>query len=285
MNILILLLSLTAIIIAATFLYSWYRLRKSLSAPIRPNKDTPATYNLKYSTRHFKTSDGITLEGWYIPAKNAKAVVIVVHGYLDTKATILGHAGYLYKGGYSTFFIDLRSDKKGVKYTFGVNEWKDVAAAYDYMRSLPENKNIKIGYSSGSMGAAAAIAAAGKTGKGDFVIASVPYTNFKSMFSFQISVQKLPLILLPFVQTAALIEFGLKYEDHAPDRNIVKIKKPIFLMSATYDNMVNTNDAKHLFSLANEPKIFWQADTNHVIFKEDPKEFEKRMLHFLSKIS
>jgi len=283
MNILVVLLLSIAIISFAIFFYIWYRLRKSLRVASDPSKDTPSKYHLKYETRSFKTADGISLSGWYIPAKNPKAVVICIHGYVDTKATILDHAVYLHDGGYTTFFIDLRSDHPKTKYTLGVQEWKDIEAAYEYMKSLPENKNKKIGFFSGSMGAATVLVATGKTNKGDFVIASVPYANFKRLFAHQLRAEKLPPFFLPFLRLAALLELGLHHDKHIPSKYIGKITKPVLLMAATHDKMVNKQDAKHLFDLANDPKHFWQADTGHVIFKEKPEEFKKQVLGFLDR--
>lgn len=100
------------IIILIGLLTMWDRLHKAMRLPSDLNSDTPSKHKLKYSTRIFKTADGISLKGWYIPLKNAKAVVISIHGYVDTKATIVDHTKYLHDGGYTTFFIDLRSDDK-----------------------------------------------------------------------------------------------------------------------------------------------------------------------------
>ena len=283
MNLFKIVLLLITIIALVIFLYSWYRLNNSMKATSDVSKDTPARYHLTYQTKHFKTNDNISLSGWYIPAEKPKAIIIMVHGYKDTKATILDHAPFLYEAGYTTFFIDLRPDRPEINFTMGVKEWRDVEGAFDYIKSLPGNKNKKIGFYSASMGAATAIIAMGKTGKGNFIITSVPYANFQRLFEYQLGVEKLPPFLLPFLRLAAAFEFGWDYDRYSPDHFIAKIKKPIFLMAATHDEKVNFNDAKYLFDLANKPKYFWQADTKHRIFKEKPEEFKKRMLEFLNK--
>ncbi|MCX5803931.1 MAG: hypothetical protein NTU69_10455, partial [Proteobacteria bacterium] len=36
---------------------------------------TPKNINLEYSEIYFETEDGITISGWYIPAKNEKGVL------------------------------------------------------------------------------------------------------------------------------------------------------------------------------------------------------------------
>jgi esterase/lipase len=272
---LFLLIKFVLVAIILIFLFSWYRLRIALHKKNVPADDKPENYNVSYQTTNF---------GWYVPVKNAKAVAIVVHGYRDAKSDVICHVAYLQKAGYSTFYIDLRSDRDNHKSMLGITEYKDVEAAYDYMQSLPENKDIKIGFFGGSMGAVSSIIAAGKTGKGAFVIASVPYATFKRLFIKQLQVAHLPQWLLPFIRLAALFELGFDYEKLEPARLIAKITKPVFLISAVNDEAVNTHDAKYLYDRANEPKTFWRAESRHDIFAEHPKEYERRILQFLATI-
>lgn len=271
------------VLLIAVFFFSWYRLRQSLFAGSYPRHETPGAYHLTFQTRRFKVRDGSELEGWYIPAKNPKAVIIMVHGYRDTKGTIIEHAKYLHDAGYTTFFMDFRSDSPIMKVTLGIEEYKDVEAAYDYMRSLPENKNKPIGLFGGSMGASTSIIAAGKTGKGDFIIASVPYANFKSLMEQRIRLENLPQILLPFARIANAMELGWRYENFTPDKYIKKISVPIFLISSLDDEKVNPNDARHLYNLANHPKHYWEAKAQHDIYKDIPQEYERHILSFLHK--
>ncbi len=125
-------------------------------------KNPKLSKDLKFIKIDLKTSDGVKISSWYMPIKNPKAVLILVDGYKETneeKIRMFGHAEYLRKAGYSCILIDLRSfgESEGNKITFGVNEWKEVEAAYDYMRSLTENKNKKIGFLGISMGGVVSI--------------------------------------------------------------------------------------------------------------------------------
>jgi dipeptidyl aminopeptidase/acylaminoacyl peptidase len=276
---------LVLLVLLAIFGFSWFKLHQELSLRNLANPKTPADYGLQYQTRDFKASDGTGLQGWYMPVANPKAVVIQVHGYRDTKATVLDQTGYLHDAGYATFAIDLRSDKPNTKVTLGVEEWKDVAAAYDYMKSLPENSNLHIGFYGGSMGASVSIVAAGKTGKGDFIIASVPYANFKSLFEQRAKLDNLPTIIVPFVLLASYVELGQAYDTYTPDKWIGTIHKPIFLISAAKDIKVNSEDAKELYALANDPKFYWQAYANHDAFKEEPAEYKQEILEFLQTLA
>ncbi len=283
MDILWIILFFLAILISIQ-VYCWQKVHASLHLPHVEHPDTPATYGLMYETKSYKNEKGISLEGWYVPVKNAKAIVIVVHGYRDVKNTVSVHAQYLNKAGYTAFLIDLSSDLPGAKTTLGVEEYKDVVAAYEFMKSMPEHKDKPIGFFGGSMGASACITAAGKTDSGDFIIASVPFANFTSLFIQRIKLEKLPTILLPFVKIANAIELGINYESFAPEKYIKNIKKPLFIIASANDIKVNGHDAYALFQKANEPKDFWKANAQHDVYKDLPEEYARRIVAFLDKM-
>lgn len=275
--------------ILGAFIYTWYEFHSTLK-PFKTLKKTILNKNLKIIKKYLTASDGVKISSWYIPVKNPKAVVILIHGYKKAnadKTRMLAHADYLKKAGYSTILIDLRSfgESQGDKVTFGINEWKDIEAAYDYAKRLPENKNKKIGFFGKSMGAVASIIASAITGKGDFVIALTPYASFKSLFGFQLrSKGYSPILFLPLIRLASLFEFGLNFEQYAPIKLIKKVNVPIFIAAAKYDEMIPKNDSRYLFDNANDPKEFWQVPTDHYeIFRDNPKVFRGKILNFLSK--
>lgn len=279
------------IFLLGIFIYSWYELRSSLKLSVFLKKPI-LNKGIKLIKKIITSSDGMKISTWYVPSKNPKAVVILVHGYNgrkgenEGKASMLKHAKYFNEAKYSTILIDLRSWGKniGTKVTLGVNEYKDVEAAYDYAKSLPENKGKKIGFLGKSMGGVTSIITKGITGKGDFVIALTPYASFSSLFSFRIKQKGFySPFFLPFVKLAAFFELGFNYETFAPINLIKKIDVPIFIVAANKDESVSRTDGKYLFDNANFPKEFWQADTAHDIFKENPLEFKKKVLSFLSK--
>ncbi len=180
------------------FAYAWFRLHASLHVHTNEHEDLLRTYPLKHTDVHLTTRDGFSIAAWYIPVPKPKAVVILLHGFTDVnggKALMLPHAAYLHAHGYTTLLIDFRAngDSDGTHCTLGVTEWQDAEAAFDYAAKQPENTNVRIGFFGISMGAATAIITAGKTGKGDFVIASVPYAGYHAMFAYQSAKEHLPL--------------------------------------------------------------------------------------------
>ena len=274
--------------IVGIFIYTWYEFRIKLKLHI-DLKSPKLNKDLKLIKKYLKTSDNLKIASWYMPVINPRAVLILVDGYKEVnedKIRMFSHAQYLKKAGYSTLLIDLRSFGKsdGNKITFGVNEWREVETAYDYMKSLSENKDKKIGFLGISMGGVISIITSAITGKGDFIIASTPYANFESLFDFQIRKRKLPsFIFLPFLRVAGLLEFGFNYEHYAAINMVGKVNVPIFITSAKHDQIVNFNDARDIYDKANNPKEYWQTNTSHRAFQDNPKVFQKKILSFLSK--
>lgn len=290
MKYLILFFLILIILLLLCFLYTWWKFRQSIYIHTNLNQKLIDNYPLDKISVSFKASDGENISAWYMPVINSKAVIILIHGLTDKnggKALMLPHADYLTKNGYSVLLLDLRStgESSGNKVNLGIKEWKDVDTAYNYLKELPENKDKKIGYFGISMGAAIAIITAGKTYQGDFVIASVPYASLNKLFSFQITKQHLftPLFL-PLIKLSAAIELGGHYSDFDPEKLISKINIPVLIFAAKNDEDVDYKDAEYLYSLANEPKIIWLADTSHDIHQEKPEEFSKHVLDFLSNL-
>jgi uncharacterized protein len=276
------------VIIFGLFIYSWHELSSKLDVHI-DLRNSEIFKNLKFIKKILKTSDGVRIVSWYMPVKNSKAVVIIVDGYKETleeRVRMFEYVEYLKNAGYSTLLVDLRSigESEGNKISFGVKEWRDVETAFDYMKSLPENKNKKIGFLGISMGASVSIIANGITGKGDFLIAAVPYSSFKNLFEFRLKMKRLPSFpFLSIIRFIAFLKLGFNYEHYTATNLIKKVKIPIFILSAKYDKNLNPNDAKDIYDKANEPKEYWQANTTHRIFIYNPKEFKKKTLAFLSK--
>jgi uncharacterized protein len=237
--------------------------------------------------KYFQSSDHQKLAYWYFPVKNAKAVVILAHGFANPggKSQMIAHALYLKKAGYTTIIPDLRSfgDSEGYHIYLGTKEWQDLVNVYDLVRSFPENKDKKIGYLGVSMGAAASITAVAQSQKGDFVIASVPFKSYDSLAKFRLKDNKYLPLIWPIIKIASIIDLGSDYSQYSAVNNIGDVHVPVLIFRASRDEYVNNQDAKDLFNLANGPKEYWLADSTHDIHANLPQDFEKKVLAFLKK--
>jgi pimeloyl-ACP methyl ester carboxylesterase len=123
--------------------------------------DTPATYSVDYEDVTLLTEDGLALKGWYIPAQN-RAAVMVLHGHGGNRVGVLGEGLALARHGYGVLMVDLRAhgDSDGDLYAFG---WRDGVAAAGFLTSQPEVDPNRIGAIGFSLGAVIAIHSAAHT--------------------------------------------------------------------------------------------------------------------------
>ena len=244
----------------------------------------------KPKTYFVTTRDNKKIAYWYFPVEKSRGVVILVHGYGNPggKSAVFGQVEYLQKAGYSTALLDLRSygESEGQQISMGVHEWKDLEAVYDQMKLLPENNNKKIGFLGISMGAVSSIIEVGQTGKGDFIIASVPYANFDSLFSAQLTREGVsPTLFLPLMKQLAYTEFGTEYQKFTAENYITRVHVPILIIRALHDDVVKSEDAQVLYEAAAQPKTYAEIESRHDIFYFHPDEFKEVVLDFLQKNS
>jgi alpha-beta hydrolase superfamily lysophospholipase len=277
-------------LVGALFLYTWYRLAQKLHLHASPGPQTPGHYGLSAETQYVTTTDGERIAFWSFPVTHAKGVIILVHGYKQAeggKGLMMNHVPYLAQAGYSTVVLDLRGhgESSGRKVSLGVKEWRDVEAVYDWVKAQSENQSKQVGLMGISMGAVTSLITAAETGKGDFVIASVPYASHARLFEFQVAKGGFPVFPFAYLmQLAAAIELGSSYQSLAPLATIDRITVPILLFSAQHDEEVNSDDAQLLYERAKAPKEFWSIDSRHDIHYFAPTEFEQRVVEFLNSL-
>jgi pimeloyl-ACP methyl ester carboxylesterase len=145
--------------------------------------NTPASFAMKYHDIDFKSSDGIDLKGWYVPAEgNAKGTIVYVHGYNRTRVEMLPMSVFGHRLGYDGLLFDLRHQgaSGGNESSIGYNERLDVEAAVRYALER-ENAPHPVIVWGVSMGAAAALMAAADTKQIDAVISDSSFLNYSHM--------------------------------------------------------------------------------------------------------
>lgn len=119
---------------AALGYYATHRPESSVSEPNlgRPHEDVSLT-----------TSDGLQLEGWYVPSRN-RAAVLVFPGRSGNKQH---HARNLIGHGYGVLLIDNRGQgaSEGDPNVFGWDDETDVNAALDFLTSRADVDPDRIG--------------------------------------------------------------------------------------------------------------------------------------------
>lgn len=122
---------------------------------------TPADRGLDYRDVRFRTPDGATLSGWYVPSRNGAAVALL-HGASSTRSAVLDHAVVLARNGYGVLLYDARGHGRstGRAMDFGWYGDQDVAGAVSFLRGREDVDRGRIGLVGMSMGGEQALGAA-----------------------------------------------------------------------------------------------------------------------------
>ena len=248
---------------------------------------TPDQFGMTFEEVLFDTTDGITLSGWFIPARGARATVILGHGFTRSRQEMLDIAAMLNRNGYHVLLFDWRAHGKsgGERSTFGHTEILDLRAAVEFVVHRPEADPERIGVLGKSMGAAIAISGAAAIPQLKAVVSDSPYPSLEE--SIEIGVRRRgPLGVWPLrtIATALGIKaIGIDPDLVRPIDDIAEISpRPVLILHGGRDELIPPDTGTQLLEAAFEPKSLWyDRNASHVTLSaEQPDEYEKRIVQF-----
>jgi len=274
------------IVIGIIIVFSVFTFILSIKPPKLGKYRAPDAFNLEYEPVSFKTSDGLTLKGWFIPSADnkSKAVVIIGHGYPFSKSDVLGFAPFLNKN-YNLLLFDFRyfGESQGRYTTVGWKEQKDVLAAIDYLKTRKDINTRKIGAIGFSLSASTFILT--ETNDIKAIVADSPYASLDKMVKRSYRIFPGPL-KLPFVWVTKLlgrIVLGLDTKEVSPEKSIKDIGTPILLIHGEKDSQIPVENSKILYEASNKTLtdlwIVKGADHGYS-YAENKAEYERRVLDF-----
>jgi alpha-beta hydrolase superfamily lysophospholipase len=256
-----------------------------VSIPKPQNDCTPDKFGLAYETCIFPSTDGTTLEAWHIPAENPRGLVLLFHGYVAAKCTLLDQAEIYHDLGYDTFLVDFRGSggSSGYETTIGYAEADDVAAAVDYAKKqFSPHELILAGQ---SMGAAAILrAVALHSLKPDALVLESPFDRLFTTVKHRFEIMGAP----SFPAANLLVFWGSVQQHHwAFDVNPVDSAKavhcPTLLMNALDDPFVRPPEAKHILAnLSGTKRDVWFEHVGHdAILPKYPQQWSQAVSSFM----
>jgi pimeloyl-ACP methyl ester carboxylesterase len=238
-----------------------------------------------------RTSDGLTLPGWYFPT-GADRAAIIVHGKDSNRIagenrTAEKIADFLIADGYDVLLFDLRGngDSDGDRFSLGYQERRDVAAAIEYVtgRGVREDRIALIGI---SMGAGTVLQTLLLHPNVGAVVADTSYADARTVISENLEkIAGVPGWFTPGVMLFSKAVFDLDGDQVRPiDVVRANAERPILFIHCDADELVALHHPRELFaaSASKASQLWIAAGCQHAwAFNEYPVEYQTRLLAFL----
>jgi hypothetical protein len=224
-----------------------------------PKPVNDRTPDLPYETVKFRTKDGLTLEGWWIPHPNPRAVVLMFHGYAGWKASMLEDARAFHALGCACFLVDERGSggSDGMATSVGWHEVNDVRAAVDRVRAHEAPKLPLVLYGQ-SMGGAVILRTLSLDPKGvDGAIVENVFDTMLNAIKNRFALMRLPAF--PAAQLLCFwggVQSGFNAFAHEPVAYASRVRLPVLDLQGDVDPRATVPQATRVFDSLAGPKRF-----------------------------
>jgi len=229
---------------------SWMLLHEDnyIYFPDRTIVTTPDRLELNYAELHLRSSDGIPLQAWWMPATRPIGTLLHLHGNAGNISHRIPLYSEWHRMGLNVLAIEYRGygESDGAPSEDGL--YLDAEAAWQYLtatRHIPPSRIIIAGRSLGA--AVACHLAKGKLPAG--VVLETPFSSMADMARYHYPW----LPVWPFIRS--------RFDSAAM---IMDVQAPLLIISATDDVIAPPAMADAIFSAARQPKqaVSLQGDHN-----------------------
>lgn len=233
----------------ALVLYAYFNQANMLYLPDLPggrSEATPADAGLVYESVTLTTEDGLKLDAWYVPAPDARGVVLFCHGNAGNITHRLTTLTLLHELGLASLIFDYRGYGLSEGQPSEAGTYRDAEAAWQYLRQRGHAADdiIVMGR---SLGAAVATELAQRHAARALVL--------ESAFT---SVPDTAAEHYPFLPVRWLSRF--QYDTL---RRLPSIHVPVLIVHSRDDEIIPYHHGRRLFEAANEPKEFLELRGGH----------------------
>ena len=231
-----------------------------------------------YEDVTLSTSDGLKLEGWYVPSKN-RAAVIVFPGRTGARK----QARMLVRHGYGVLLYDRRGEghSEGDPNSWGWDFDKDIRAGVDFLQHRADVDPTRIGGVGLSVGGEMLLDTAADT-KALAAIVSEG-AGARSLGEELDDASGFDSVLTAVTYGARDLANSI-LQNRLPPDNLAKLipkiaPRPVFLIHGEHDNNRLNPD---YYRAAKAPKQIWEAKGGHTDgIAKQPAQYERRVVAFL----
>ncbi|MGE5307925.1 MAG: alpha/beta hydrolase [Deltaproteobacteria bacterium] len=219
---------------------------RTIFQPYREIDFKPDEYGMQYQNVWFPSQDNKEfLNGWYLPVKDPKKVVLFCHGNFGNMADRMDKVKFFVDLGCSVFIFDYQG--------FGMSQgdpnepgcYKDALGAYDYLIGIGVTANQIVVYGE-SLGGAVAIDLASRRDVSGLIVEGT-FTSIKDMVNH----------MYPFVPTWLI---GNRFDSVSKIRHI---RCPKLIIHSFSDEIIPFRFGRKLFQEAPQPKEFLPVRGEH----------------------
>ena len=237
------------------------------NVPSRNVDVTPASVGLDFEPIQFSTSDGVTLDGWFVPKDGASHVLLFFHGNAGNISHRIESLQAFHALGFASLIFDYRgygrSDGKPSEH----GTYRDAEAAWRYLtveRKILPRHIVLLGR---SLGAAVAARLASQHAPAVLVI--------ESTFT---SLPDLAAEIYWFVPARLLARY-----QYPVARYLRAITSPVLVVHSRDDEVIPFAHGQRLFEAANAPKRFLEIRGTHDGgFYETGQDYTEALTTFLT---
>jgi len=242
----------------------------------------PESLGLKPERSKLTTSDGISLDAWFIPRPASKKTVIVCHGYPMDKGDRPGLTGFLARD-FNLLYFDFRATGRsgGFFSTGGARETRDIDAAVGFLESRVPGGSI--GLFGFSMGGAAALLSKNPAVKAR--AADAPYADLAGELDHifrDYGFWRKPLIA--GMKAWSLLLMGVNFGAVNPARAAAALTTPVLLIHGDSDTQMPPENSRRIKAAAPAAELWLIKGSGHgENHGTAGREYETRLSAFFAK--
>lgn len=283
MIVLWILIILIMLILALGLRLSFYFTRRSQLSEVH----TLDEYDLEGKTIAFTSTDGLDLQGVWIPAPDSDKAIIILHGHGGSFDYDLYRAPALHQAGFNVLLFDFRAHgrSEGKRMTFGYEERRDVLGAVEYLHLQGMQHIGLLGFSYGGIVAMLVtpdcpdVQAVISDG-GPARMSTVIVTRLVEMGLPHWAARFLAWLIISLTSLRLRVNM-FRYE---PIRWVRRISpRPILFIHGEHDQYLP--DFDELYAAAGEPKEAWRLpEAGHTTASQlYPEEHSRRVVEFFQR--
>ncbi|MCA9034956.1 MAG: alpha/beta hydrolase [Planctomycetaceae bacterium] len=237
---------------------------------------TPEEQGLKAETVTFKNSFGTKLRGWYFTAEESKQTILFCMGNTGNISLMLPYARILQDGGFDVLLFDYSGFGSSEGIASVTTLLEDTSAAFDFLQTAKSRPAEQIGIFGVSLGTLSALTVAADKQPGVVILEDVfsPAQQLKTWLPNRQHLPKIQQLALSSMENLILPAVD-------PQRNISRLRCPVFLMHGIEDWLLTPSASMDVAENAVGPVRVWLIpETGHA-----PHSLETHDLEYADQIT